>query len=253
MAPRTDDRTWRPERAKSVADLIGEWLNHLARVYDAGPEAFLPPDPLPLPTGVEAIDRLVGGVRLGALTVIEADEAGQAQALSCTVARRIKHPMLLAVKWFGTVTWLLAGAAQVPAVCIYNGALSEADWDAITRVIGELAAQDLWLTDAASLGGLAHVVRQRAPRVLVVEDIDRFGEPIRVVPWLARLAEMTGVAILATAEPLGDVAEWALEGVTRLRMASHCLGGRAALVHSDDITPLAVQQVHVEMLTAELR
>lgn len=161
--------------------------------------------------------------------------------------------MLFAVQWFNMVTWLLAGAAQVPAVCIANANLSEADWDAITRVIRKLAASQLWLTNAGSLGGLAHVVREELPRVLLVHDLDRFGEPIRVVPWLARLAEMTGVAILATAEPLGELPEWVLEGTTRLRMVSHGLGGRAALVHSDDITPLAVQQVKVEMLSAELR
>ncbi|MCC5954315.1 MAG: hypothetical protein JJU45_19675, partial [Acidimicrobiia bacterium] len=58
-----------------------------------------------------------------------------------------------------------------------------------------------------------------------------------------------GVAVVTTLGVMDDVPGWALEGVQRVTLCAHGLGGRAALVRPDDDDLLAVAQVDVECLT----
>jgi hypothetical protein len=244
---------WRPDQAWTLADAIGFLLDDLEALYEPGDE--LPVDPLPLSTGVDAVDRVCGGgLHLGELTVVEADLCAQARALVCTVARRIEHPVLLdAGPVVDTAAWLVAGASGVPHVLVRTGRLEDSDWNAIVAAVRALAEREVWVSESDTLPELAGQVAGRGAEVVLVHELERFGPPIKVVPALAELAATAGVAVLATATAMGELPEWSTQRTRRVAMLPHGLAGRAALVRPDAWDVLSVAQVDVDGLVAALR
>jgi len=245
-----EDDAWRPEGAVPVRDALSDLLDHLeARLEADGPS--LPADPVPLSTGFPALDRVLGGgIRLGTLTVLDADMGAQGDAVLFDVVRRIEHPTLLvADDLLDATTWLLAGAADVPAVSLAEALLSQREWDRVAQAVAKLADRTLDLGEAETLQGVAHLARTRRPTVLAVRDLTTFGRPLRVVPALARLAATTGAAVVAAGTALGPLPPWVADEMAWVSVCSHGLGGRAALVRLDDTDLLSVAQVDVECLT----
>jgi len=246
------DRSWRPERAVPICDALDLLLDDLEARYTHD-EPELPPDPLPLGTGVNALDRVLGGgVHLGTVTLLEADLTAQADALLYSVARRIEHPTLLDTpSLLHTARWMMAGSASVPAVWVESGRLSRDDWRAIADNIGGLAARDLLVSATGSLQGLAHLVSDsdNDADVVLVQDISRFGPTVATVAALCRLATNAGVAILATTTPLGELPPAAFDRIERVLVLDHCLGSKATLVHPDPLEMLATVEIDVECLT----
>ncbi|MCU0271206.1 MAG: DnaB helicase C-terminal domain-containing protein [Acidimicrobiales bacterium] len=242
---------WRPERSLPITDALHRLLDDLEQRYDTGGTEH-PPDPWPLRTGVAEFDRVCGGgLHVGWVTVIEADQAAQARALLCSIARHVDHPVLVDVPSVReATTWLLAGASGVPAACVASGMLSQADWDAIAREVPGLAARDLHLSEASTLDALAHVVDTTDPAVVLVHELERLGDTAHVLASLSRLAARGPRAVAATVSPCGDLPTWALDRVTRVGMFSHGLAGRAALMGLDDFETATVAQVAVDCLTA---
>jgi hypothetical protein len=248
------DRSWRPEQALTISDAIGDFLDHMEQLYTRD-EVDLPPDPLPLGTGLAPLDRVLGGgLHVGTLTLLEADLGAQADALLYSVARHIEHWTLLdAASVLETVRWLVAGSADVPAVTIAEGSLDERDWAAIAGSIAPLAARDLVLSAAGSMAALEDVVAGGDATVVLVQDIARLGPPVTTVPRLARLAATADVAVLASTRPLGDLPAWALERTERVLVLDRCLGSRASLIRPDRLELLAVAELEVVCLTGTAR
>lgn len=247
-------RHWRPERCVPIADALDILIDDLEHHIDHD-QVELPTDPLPLSCGIARLDRAFGGgIHLGAVTLIEADLPAQARALVLAIARVINHPTLVATtSVLDGAGWLLAGSASVPAICIQTGQLSDGDWHAIDGALPALAERPIWLTATDSVSGLGHVATGGGHLVLLIEDLGRFGPARETVAAIGRLASVAGLAVIATTEPLGDLPEWALESTTRVAMAAHGLGGRAALVNGDGLDGLIVEQIRVACLEARIR
>lgn len=235
------------EAMRGLLDQIEEGLDENEKV---GPR---PPDALFLPSEIKALDRLCGGLRRGGLTLIEAAEHAQAQAVIYTAARYTRERALLAVEsLLDTSGWLVAGISKLPAVIIRERRLSAADWNEVDLSTRWLAIRRLKLTEASSPERLEAVLEQQPGRLLLVHDAGRFGEPVTVMPWLHRLAETTGLAIMATSPPVGSWARESLKGVTRVAMVPHRLASRASLVLSDTGDRPGVEEVDVDLLIAQV-
>ncbi len=247
------DRPWRPEQAVTIADAIEGLLDELEhRFEEEGVE--LPPDPLPLGTGLIALDKVLGGgLHLGTLTLVDAALPAQGRALLCAVAKRMDMPILVAASSILEATsWLLASSAQVPAALIRNGQLSADDWQLINQALPTVARRSLSLTEAATLKALDHVVGMGQHPVVLVEDVHRFGSSTEVVAALGHLAATTGAAILATATDLDLLQDWAADEATQIAMVPHGLGSRAALIGLDGLDGLTVAQIEVACLVGDI-
>ena len=249
MPEELTDRSWRPERAVRITDALELLLDDIElRLADEDP---LPPDPLPLGTGVAALDRvLAGGIHLGTVTLLEADLAAQSDALLYSVARRIDHPVLIDTpSLLVAARWMMAGSAAVPAVAVKTAHLSSNDWRAIVDNIPDLADRDLLVSATDSLLGLAHVVATHDADVVLVQDLGRFGPPLPTLAALVRLAAHEGVAIVAATTPLGELPHWTSDRVERVLFLDHCLGSKATLLHPDPLEMLSTVEIDVECLT----
>ncbi|MCC5951607.1 MAG: hypothetical protein JJU45_05875, partial [Acidimicrobiia bacterium] len=229
------DRSWRPERPLALREVLDELLDDMEAGIDA-PDRVLPADPTPLSTGLAMLDRvLVGGIHLGEVTVVEADLPAQGDALLLEIARRIEHPALVvASSAIEVAAWLVAGEAGVPAVAVGEARMSQPEWDRVAESFGVLANRDVDVGEARSLRGVARLITTSTAPVVVVRDVAGLGAPVEVMASLARAAHTAGVAVVTTLGVMDDVPGWALEGVQRVTLCAHGLGGRAALVRPDD-------------------
>ena len=245
---------WRSERAVSLFDSLNALLDDMEQVVDQDEPNRATGDAYPIATGVPALDRLCGGARSARLTLLEADHAAQANALVCTIARAVEVPTLVAVPVVqDATTWILAGATGVPAVLIAHCLLTERNWSDITSAIGRLGVQKVRLTEADTIEGIRHLCQTTPPVALIVQAIERFGPVEAVAPALMCLAESTGIAVLATCEPIIDVPDWAFRGCTRISMLAHGLAARATLITSNELDPLNVYQAEIEPISADFR
>lgn len=246
---------WRAGRAVPLEHALDILVDHMEHQL-GGPQAGEPAaDVLPLSTGLLPLDRVLGGgIWRGTVVVIEADILAQGRALLATVARSNPYRCLFDGRRFlETVAWLLAGSARVPEVGIADVCMSKREWDAVVQGLGNLRRRDVLVSSTGSLGVLAGVADSSDAEVVLVHEADRFGPPIEFVPKLARMASTSGTAVLASTQAMGDLPDWALEGVVRLGMHGFDLGGRASLVRSDPYDMLVVAQVDVECLSGVVR
>lgn len=252
--PKIKNSEWRPERAVPVADALESLLDHLEILYE-DESVGLPRDPLPMSTGLPAMDRVLGGgAHLGTVVLLEANIAAQANALVCSIARHIEcRTVLDAPSIMDAVRWILAGEADVPAVLLATGQMSEADWMSIVIALRPLAEKNLSFSSVQSLRGIANVAATNDVAMLLVRDADRLGPAIKVVPELARIAALRSVAIVASIAPFGDLPDWALAGVARVGVHTFNCGGKATLLRPDKVDLLSVAQVGIELLTGIVR
>jgi hypothetical protein len=248
---------WGTDRALPIVHALDALLDQMERrLEDDEPEAVgIPADLLPLSTGLLPLDRVLGGgIWRGTVTFVEADIEAQGAALLNTVARHVPHRCLLdGRRFFALVAGLLAGSAGVPQVSVTDACLSEREWASVVSGLEQLRGRDVLVCSTGSLAALANVARSTEADVLLVHDPGRFGRPIEFVPELAKVASSGRVAVLASASPMGDLPEWATDGVTRLGMHGFDLGGRASLVRPDPDELLAVAQIDVECLRGIVR
>lgn len=251
------DAWWGAERAVPIVhalDALLDWMEH--RIEDKEPEAVsIAADLLPLSTGLLPLDLVLGGgVRRGSVTIIEADIDAQASALLNTVARQTPHRCLVEGRRFlEVVAGLLAGSAGVPEVSFTDGCMSASEWSSVVSGLRQLRGRDVLVSSTGSLTALAEVAMSAGVDVVVVHDAGRFGRPVDFVPNLSELASRSRVAVLTSANPMGDLPDWATDGSTRLGMHGFDLGGRASLVRPDPDELLAVAQVDVECLRGIVR
>lgn len=245
------DRAWRPEQALTISDALGAFLDHLEDEFAHDVEEELPPDPLPLSTGVAALDHVLGGgVHVGTVTTLEASLAAQADALLYSVARRIERRTLLdAGSVLETVRWLVAGESEVPAVALTGDELSERDWSAVASAMRPLADRDLVVSEIETLRTLERLIATSDVDVVLVQELDRFGPPASAAAALARIAAAHAVAILVSTRPLGEIPGSALSRIERVLVCDHCLGSKASLVHPDPFDLLRVAAIDIECLT----
>lgn len=242
---------WRRDDSRAIGEALGDLLDELEwrASHDCQP---LPVDPLPISTGVPALDRVCGGgVHLGQVLLLEADQPAQAAAVACSIARQAPHAVLLDTPSVRAATRIvLAGAAQVPAVLIGTGQLDDRDWARLTTALEPLAGLDLRLGASGSIGELEHLVAVHPAPVVVVEAIERLGGSATVVHRLTELAAVSGLAIVGTCAPLGDLPDSLRHPVARVAMTAHTLGSGAALAAADEHDGLIVAQVAVDALHA---
>lgn len=164
-----------PGSATPITDALGRFLDELEYRLDQRP-ANDPMDPFPLGTGVASLDRAFGGgLRIGSVTLLDADLDSQATAVISTIARRTDHRVLLdtssVVRAAGRV---LAAQADVAAALVWNGQLSEADWDSIIVAVGVLAERNLLLSAAGSFGELERIASNSGSVVVLVDGLARY-------------------------------------------------------------------------------
>ncbi len=245
---------WRSDRSVSLLDSIDALLDDIERLVGQDEQKEALDDAYPIVTGLHALDELCGGVRSARLTLIEADHLAQANALVCTIARTIEYPTLVAVQVVqDATTWILAGETGIPAVLIAHSLLTKDHWSDIASAIGRLGEQGVRLTETATIKGISYLCQVKLPVVLVVQGIERFGPVESVAPALMHLAENTGMAVLATCQPIAHTPDWGLQGCTHISMHTHGLTGRATLVTSNELDPLNVYQAAIEPLVADFR
>lgn len=257
MPEHVTDDWWGIDRSVPIVHALDALLDQMERRLEASSSEHVAfeRDLLPMSTGVMALDRVLGGgVHRGTLTVVEADIAAQANALLYTVARHLPHPRLLDGRtFFAAVAWLMAGSADVAEVSVSDASLSSREWERVAAGLKDLLDQDLLVSSTGSLRALASVATASGADVLLVDEADRFGRPIEVVTKLAMLAASSGLAVIATTGTLGELPDWALDGVTRVSMHGYNLGGNAALLRPDADELLATAQVQVECLSGIVR
>ena len=254
---RVTDHWWGRERSVTIEHALDALLDQMERCLE-GPDhegVEFEQDLLPMSTGILALDRVLGGgVHRGTLTVVEADISAQANALLCSVARQIPHPRLLdSQRFFDAVSWLVAGSAGVPEISVSEVRLTSLEWERVAKGLAALHQEDLRISSTGSLRALASVASASGVEVVLVHDVDRFGPPVEFVPKLAMLAASTGLAVIATAGILGELPDWALDGVTLVSMHGFNFGGTAAMVRADPDEMLATAEVEVELLSGIVR
>ncbi|MGI9576630.1 MAG: hypothetical protein ACR2OH_00335 [Microthrixaceae bacterium] len=262
------NRSWRAERALPMADALDALLTHLESEEDPSTRVVRArrpsaPDPeLPLSTGILEVDRaLGGGLPQRRLTLLEADLPAQAHALLWSIARTIAHPTVLDVDSpLGAVAWIWAGGAGVPAISMTQRRMTSAEWERATGTIGELANRVVSVGSAESVHGLAAMVATQRVRVVLVQDIERFGDAPDVVQALAGLAVSAQLSIMATSgagrgasgDAPGEAKELRRRDVHLVQVLSSDFGGTARMVRTDHIDMLAVNDVRMDLLTGRV-
>lgn len=234
----------------SIRDAIDLLLDDLeTRFVDHAP--VIPPDPFPISTGVDALDRAFGGgVRIGMVTLIDADLPAQAEIVLGLIARRIEHRVLLDTPSVPRATArLLAAMAHLPATLVWRGVIDPGQWEDITKVIPELDQRDLVMSATGSLSELERAALEQQPLVVLVQDLIRFGHPAEVVNELGDIAARRGVAIVATAIGIGDLPPHATDRTDSVGMYASKLGGRASLLRLDPDELLTCAQLDVDCIT----
>lgn len=243
--------SWRRDDSMGIGDALGDLLDDLDRRTRHWCDP-LPVDPLPISTGVPALDRVCGGgVHLGQVLLLEADQPAHAAAVACSIARQAPHPVLLDTPSVRDATrTLLAGAAQVPAVLIGSGQLDDGDWAKLTAALEPLAEREVRLAASESMAELQHLVATHPAAIVVVQGIERLGRSYVVVSSLVDLAAEAGLAVVGLCSPLPKAPGNLRYPLARVAMTAHTLGGGAALAAVDEHDGLLVAQVAVDALHA---
>lgn len=248
---------WGTERAVPIVHALDALFEQMDRQLGGEPPevVWLAGYLMPLNTGLLPLDSVLGGgIGRGTVALVEADIKAQGEALLNTVARNAPHRCLVdGHDFFALVAGLLAGAAGVPRVNVTDARLSEDEWASVRSGLEQLRDMDVLVSSAGSISALSEIAVATDVDILVIHDLDRFGPPIYLVPELAELAIVCGAAVLASTGPLGDLGDWATDGVVQVGMYGFGLGGQASLVRPDPDDLLAVAQVEVECLHGTVR
>lgn len=243
-----------------MADALDALLSHLEAAEEQmesvvyARQAPAPDPELPLSTGILEVDRAFGGgLRQRHLTLLEAELPAQGHALLWSIARSVPHPTVVdAYSPMGAVTWIWAGGAGVPPVSMRQGRMTATEWERATKTIGDLANRDVSVGSAESVHGLAAMVASQRTRVLLVQDIERFGETAEAIEALAMLARSARLAVFATASADGDTSAMKRRDVSLMQVLSSDFGGTARVVRADDIEMLAVNDLRMDLLTGRV-
>lgn len=240
---------WAHERPLSIADAIGGFLDHL-EILLSSPSTELPPDPVPLSTGVAEFDYVCGGgVQLGTVTLIDATLTSQTWALLCTIARRIDHRTLfVSESILDAAAWLVAGVSAVPAALVCGAALSENEWAVIAREIPALVSRPVWLSEAESCATLERQIKTRPTTVVLIDDLLRLGPPSDVALALSAIASRHAVAVIAGASQLAPMQQAGRGAAPVVTMIAEALGGRAIVVRPDPSDLLSAARLRINLL-----
>ena len=211
----------------------------------------IPPDPFPISTGVDVLDGAFGGgLRIGMVTLIDADLPAQAEIVLGLIARRIEHEVLLDTPSIPRATArLLAAIAGIPATLVWRGTLNKGHWDRLSEAIPKLGRRDLVMTAVGSLAELERAAATEQRLVVLVQDLSRFGAPDEVMHELGEMAARLGAAVVATGIGIGDLPDWSTDRTDSVGMYASKLGGRASLLRPDPDDLLTCAQLDVNCVT----
>lgn len=255
------NRSWLHDRAVPISDALDSLLSWMEHEWEDAPRSATADAGshdhdihLPLDTGILEVDRaLGGGLRQGHLTVLEAELPSQSDAVLWSIARNIRHKTVLDVdQLLGAVAWIWAGGSGVPTIAMTQGRMTQKEWQRAIDSISRLTERPLYLGQAESVAGLAALAASRRARVLMVQDLERFGDPPGVYGELARLAARTGLAVLGTARTTGAVPEGCGHITTVVQVLRSSMGGTARFVLADRIEMLSVHEVRMDLVTGRV-
>jgi len=141
-------------RVTSLRAAVDAELNRLEAVYaaadDPGPrdcEEDLPR----IPTGVPAIDLVLGGIPAAAATVISSDHGVLNEVVATAIALLAPGPVLLAGPDIGRLCrTLISASSGVPYALLESGHLLEPDWVAVAAACRRHATDRIRLTESPS-------------------------------------------------------------------------------------------------------
>lgn len=211
----------------------------------------MPPDPFPLSTGVDALDRAFGGgVRIGMVTLIDGDLPAQAEIVLGLIARRAEHRVLLDTPSVVRATArLLSAIADVPATFAWSGNLDAGQWERFAEAIPTLGHRDLVMSAAGSLAELEQAAVEQRPLVVLVQELSRFGAPAEVVEELGEMAARLGVAVVTTGIGIGELPSSSTDRTDSVGMYASKLGGRVSLLRPDPDDLLTCAHLDVDCIT----
>lgn len=208
---------WGTATDLTMHEALDRWLDRMEVLYTHDHDHDQRPyRTRPIPTGLPALNRVVGGgLRCRGLTTLECEKLFQGDAVLATVARRIKTTVLLAGSHMADLTAdVLVGEAQISPRDAARGTLTDEDWARISSAVGYLSDRHIRLTSVGTLAGL-HSLIVDFPEVtsVLVLRAERFGRIDDTLMTLAELAEEYNVAILAATRPIRS----SLSDIERLR------------------------------------
>jgi len=165
--------------------------------------------------GVDALDRLLGGVPTGRPALIATDREVHVDAIVASVVLRSPYRVLLAMdRRSHAARLLLAGEARVPYALLATGELHEAEWSRVKEACGALAErQERWSSDhaifvtaASTAHGVVRAARSVDASLCVVAHPERFAASLASArAQLAREIASTPIAmLLVTHHPCDD-------------------------------------------------
>ncbi len=217
----------------------------------------LPPDPTPLSTGMPAIDGFLGGgLRRGALTIVESDDNFVLDAIAFSVARSVTTPALLVhPSLHEAISWITAGEADISVAGLLTGrgitADEISDMRFATQRLDELPLTLAEASDADTvighmLAGVGH------HEIVVVAAVHRYVQPRQLLVMLAELALQENLAVLVTNRSLGNELTGGLEADLVVATVGP-IPGTAILIRPDDDELLSVCELETDLFTGRIR
>jgi len=150
---------WGTATDLTMHEALDRWLDRMEVLYTHDHDQR-PYRTRPIPTGLPALNRVVGGgLRCRGLTTLECEKLFQGDAVLATVARRIKTTVLLAGSHMADLTAdVLVGEAQISPRDAARGTLTDEDWARISSAVGYLSDRHIRLTSVGTLAGLHSLI-----------------------------------------------------------------------------------------------
>ncbi|MCU1459906.1 MAG: DnaB-like helicase terminal domain [Actinomycetia bacterium] len=229
-------------RSVTIVDALNTVLDDLERLYQPV-RAAVEVDSR-IETGVPAIDRLLGGIPTGRVTLIAADHAVHAEALAASIARDSPHGVLLAApEVLAAARTLLAATARVPYPFVESGHLTEADWRKLHDACNALSQREVHLTTCPSAFGILRAACDTEVPLCVVLTPERLGGRLdAVLHELGTEARKASVAVVALTTAKTDDADAVVLAPSRLSETLE-------LVTSDPVDLLRRTTISVDRLS----